>query len=389
MNASRQIFCSVFALLCLLLAGCGKVQREEVEIGYRGEARVNPLLAAERFFIEMGLEASRRFSLTEMPGHDVVLMVPKTAIKTQNDAWRVVEWVEEGGHLIYIYGQRHDFLDAWNSPGKQAEIDAEQEAHETHGDDDDPLLSLFDITASDREQATQTVRLVGRKLDVEVPKGPGFHIPSDWVREPGDFRAGNDSDGYSFASFPHLDGRLTLVADAHPWQNRHVGKGDHADFLWEVVTLQPDARAIWLLRNARISFFALLWKYGWMPLLSLLVFVIFWLWRGIPRFGPVLPMPDAAPRQFTSHLAMTGGFFWQHQCLAPLLEPIRRRILRRHQKKSMLVNTPNPDEIIATLAASSGLPPERVSRAMQTETVKNADRLAEMLRDLQTIDLSQ
>tara|TARA_R110002096_G_scaffold67332_13_gene163438 strand:+ start:445 stop:1542 length:1098 start_codon:yes stop_codon:yes gene_type:complete len=363
--------------------------KEEVELGYRGEARVNPFLAAERFLTRMGLDASRQFSLVELPNFDVVMVVPKTAIESSNQAWRVLEWAEQGGHLIYIHRDRNDFLGAWNA-GIESDDETEAESSEAEEleDSEEPLLDWLSIEVKERRRSTKAIRVNGERLEVSVPKGVGFQIEPEWMLQ-GDVIKSGGKGGFSFASYPYGAGRLTLLADAYPWQNRNVGDNDHAEFLWKIVTLQPGAAAVWLLRSARTSFWALLWKYGWMPLLSLLVFVIFWLWRSVPRFGPKLPSPEPAPREFTSHLAMSGGFLWKHHCVSPLLGPIRRRIQRRYQQKALTFGEADVEDMLVSLADSSGLPVEKVRKAMQTETVRKSDRLKELLRDLQKIDLSQ
>src|SRR5262245_10435067 len=48
--AWRCIFGFVFAVL---LSGCGNYKTEEYEVGYRGPARTNPLLAAERLLTKL------------------------------------------------------------------------------------------------------------------------------------------------------------------------------------------------------------------------------------------------------------------------------------------------------------------------------------------------
>lgn len=359
--------------------------KEEVELGYRGEARVNSFLAAERFLTRMGLDASRQFSLTDLPGSDVVMVVPRSAIEGTNEAWRVLSWAELGGHLIYIHQDRAGFLGAWDAreePDETDPVDSKKSGVES------PLLESLEIELKQRKRWSRSVRIKGEKLDVNLPKGSGFVIEPEWMLQRQTFKSGGDA-GYSFASFPYGNGRLTLLSDAYPWQNRYVGEKDHAEFLWTVVTLQPGAAAVWLLRSAHTSFWTLLWKYGWMPLLSLFVFLIFWLWRGIPRFGPLLPSPEAAPREFISHLTMSGGFLWKHRSIEPLLGPIRRRILRRYQQKAMTAGEPDLETMLTSLSASSGVPLENVRNAMQSETVKKSDRLRDLLRDLQKIDLSQ
>ncbi len=373
-----------------MLVSCNQEHmiQEEVDLGYRGEARVNPFLAAERFLNQRGIEAQRQFSLSELPDENVVMILPKSAVRTESEAWRLLEWVEMGGHLIYISKDSH-LIANWNQAPKEDEDERDEEGDDEDEVSEDPILSWFDISESTRKKGTRSIQIQGQSLEVKIPKGPGYDVPRDWVRQDGALRGGSAKDGFSFASFPYEDGRLTLLADSWPWENRYVGDGDHAEFLWTVITLTPNVKGVRWLRSTQASFWTLLWKHGWMPLLSLLVFVIFWLWRGIPRFGPMLPAPEDAPRQFGTHLMMSGGFLWKHGSIGPLLDPLRRKILRQYQKNSMLAGAVDPEQTFAALAELSGLSLDRVRWAMETKTIKRPDRFVEILRDLQKIELNQ
>lgn len=421
----------VVLLATLALSGCGGGDFQEIEIptGYRGKARVNPFLAAERFLNEMGLEAEQHSALTELPPYEVALFLPAETVQTAQTASRIRQWVEEGGHLIYLHrggdsllndfaaevleqikeARQSDAEDEENKPKtgvpkEKAEPKEEKNADKGDKDSDEdemtaeekreafreehPMLAELEIQIGNRNSLTTSVQIDKEKLGVRIPAGDGFKLPR-WVEsEVYTFLAGPPR-ARSFASYPLENGRVTLLANGSPWRNRYIGEEDHATLLWEVLQLQLEPVGVWLMRGTSVSFFQLLTKYGWMPLLSLAVFIVAWLWFAIPRFGPLLPPDDDSQREFTEHLSMTGNFLWQRRCVDSLLDPVRHRILRRWHRTHLLDTEGVSPEIIHALAETTGLSAQRVQDAMQVRKPRDANQLILLLRDLQKLDQAQ
>ncbi|MEM7010125.1 MAG: DUF4350 domain-containing protein [Verrucomicrobiota bacterium] len=404
---------ALFAAL-LTLGGCGGSgpgpNTREVEIGFVGPARSNPFLAAERFVNEMGSESVQQFDLTDMPSTDVALIVPAEALRADPIARRLIEWVEIGGHLVYLLEGGDTFQNDWANNWVERREEERRRAREEKSDStgesnepnetelvpikddilskeqkDHPLLTRLDIEVTDRDVGTDTVTLSSDELAVLIPDGKGFDAP-DWRDGPQTAIRSGERDAASFLTFFHEAGRVTLIADAHPWRNRYIGDDDHARFLWEVLTLDGVPTQVWLLRGTRMSFMKLLWRYGWMPMLSLAVFIVFWIWFSVPRFGPATPPPAAASREFTSHLAMAGAFLWKSKAVEALLDPIRRRIFKRYRARTQM----DSGEILALatdeLSESTGIAKNRVRAALKHAQVKDPGQLTAILRDLQKLD---
>lgn len=417
-SSCRTRFARFALLMVLFVTGCGGSgpgpNTKEVPIGFVGPARSNPFLAAERFIDEMGSESVQQFDLTEMPDEDVTLIVPAEALRADPIARRLIEWVEGGGHLVYLLEGGDTFQNDWATRWverreeerrreREAEDDPTDEADSTDPADeevellpvtdnilgekqsDHPLLNRLEIEITDRDDETDFVTLTSDELAVYIPNGGGFDAP-DWRDGPQTAIRSGERDAASFLTFFHEAGRVTLIADAHPWRNRYIGEGDHARFLWEVLTLDGVPAQVWLLRGTRMSFTKLLWRYGWMPMLSLAVFIVFWIWYSVPRFGPATPPPPAASREFTSHLSMAGAFLWKSKAVEALLDPIRRRIFNRYRQRS----TMDSGEILAQatdeLSESTGLSKNRVRAALKHAQVKDPGQLTAILRDLQKLD---
>jgi len=416
----RRCQLGLMLLFLSVLAGCSDDYTEvEIPLGYKGAARVNPFLAMERFLQEMGMEAKQHSELTELPDYDTVLFLPSEAIATTQSAQRIRLWVENGGHLIYLHqggdSISNDFAEdirekieeAEEAMGKgmdedDAEADSDDAEAKPKEDGEDkekkdraalaeeekekfPMLAELNVRLRKRPRFDDTIQIQKSRMEVEIPSGDGFKLPR-WVETQNSSIKAGQRNACAFASFDMGLGRVTLLSDARPWRNRYIGENDHAKLLWEIVNLDPDRMGAWLLRGTSVSFFQLLRSYAWMPLIGIAVYILFWLWKGIPRFGPMFPAPDPAQRDFLGHLSMTGNYLWQKRCQESLIDPVRHRILRRWHRKHILDADDAGPEVIATLAEASGLPEQRVRAALQTTKVKDANQLINILRDLQKLE---
>ena len=92
----------VWSLVLLFLVGCqGEYEEKEREIGYKGLAKINRFLAAERFANEMGLKASSYAgapTLPPPPGATVIL--PAEALQSVGQLEEITDWMLEGGNLV-------------------------------------------------------------------------------------------------------------------------------------------------------------------------------------------------------------------------------------------------------------------------------------------------
>ena len=124
-----------------------------------------------------------------------------------------------------------------------------------------------------------------------------------------------------------------------------------------------------------------------MPLTGLGIFVVCWLWRSIPRFGPLLPDPAPVSRDFTGHLAQAGAFLWSRAGADSLVTPIRQSILHRLSRhRGGAVLPERGGEQLDALVRATGLSAERVQHALSGAIPRNRRRFVELISTLQKID---
>ena len=300
----RRFWWVLLTLLALLLVGGlalwlsqHLVQRdEETYAGYGEAAQRNPLYAAERLLTRLGrtVHSVRRLNDVSDPldPADTVLLALPTYALSAADSQRLLEWAQQGGHLII--GVQHE-----QEPGQGL----------------DHLLNALQVR-SHRVEATTS--------DPEPVTVNDAALPLQ-VRFQSDLRL-NDA---PWRSIRRGRGRVTLLSDPGLFDNSRLADHDHADFLWALLQHNPGG-AIWLqYRRLTPALAQLLWQRAWMPLLGLILTLLAALWHYSRRLGPLLTPRASEPRRLVDHLQASSRFLWRHGAGPMLLHAARQFVQRR------------------------------------------------------------
>lgn len=363
---------SILGLLGLLAstAGCGgndgETETYEFEIGYQGEAKTNPFLAAQRLCEEYGYRVTTEHSIVDLPSTGTTLILPAEALSSPASAQTVADWVSDGGSLIYLL-----------EGGSGARNESSEFSVEEKGDGEeinDYLLTIFEVTASTAGLPTSQVSVFNREFEVEIRGNTNFH--AHWAFELHDSRILQGQ----FSEFSYGDGLVYLISDAHPLRNRQIGEHDHAAFFWAMIE-SCKYTDILFVEGRQFSFMALLWSRAWMVIVPILIALVFWIWKNLPRHGPMRPDEVISEREFAKHVDALGHFLWRHLAISELLAPIRRRVTTRFHSAL-------DDEHLESLSERTGIPIERIQQALHTEPGKEPANFVQISRDLQTLDSS-
>ena len=322
------------------------------------EARRDPHLALERFFARMGRPLTRRNDAgsldTLAPGG--VLILDRNRRHHMNPArtGRLLAWVAAGGYLIVVP----------EYPGISDPVCQQLDV----GDVDGKKLPDLDRDDEREDEDTKPVKPAPPKrppetITVNVPGAERPLVVNFWTagrtaggRQP-DWHAGAGPFGDQFLHYRVGRGHVT-VADGltHLLDNRHIGEHDHAELLWTLVrTYQPDpAQPVvlvsklavptlweWLLESARTAVIA------GATLLGL------WIWRILPRFGPVVPEPEARRRELREHLTAVGRYVWRAGGLGHWLRIAREDFLAKLALRHPAIAALAPEAQAAELARMS------------------------------------
>lgn len=349
-------------LTALALTGC---DYEEVkrEIGYKGKARINPWLAAERFCGRYDGEVKSLASWTAPAAGDAVWFVPASVLTNESFTRRLERWVSDGGHLVVLVEHANAETNDWSPHSMEPTL----EPAVIH------LLDRVGIELKVAEKTTKVskIRFRGKNYQVDASSAASVNVRG---KKPG-----------IFVSTKSGGGRVTVLTDARLFRNRWIGDKDHAALLDALFLVKNSGGDIGFLRGSGLSLWGLLSDHLWPVLCGLGVLTFLWLWKNFTRFGPVeAEAGPSALRGYDHHLEALGDFQWRLDRAAALLNPLRTQILERGQRISTRVGH-RDDDFFQFLADRAALPRDRVHRAMSEASPPDSAVLTRTVADLQRL----
>ena len=300
----------MMAVLSLLLAGCGKYEKREREVGFKGEAKLNHLLAAERLATELGLNASSYAGAPSLPpAAGSTLVLPAETLQSVGQLSEIGDWISEGGNLVaYLTLQ-----------------DEERSAFEEEEEPFQAFLEYFSLEAVPVKKAGKG------KQDLQI-RSLGFQ---DDKKYEADFRTPYlllDYDSPNRAprvlqSYNYGDGTLTVLATAELFTNESIGKEEHATLLYDLLS-EGQEEQVWIIYSTRLSFFKLLWQQAPYAVVTLLMTILLLVWWASRGFGPKFVRGANPLARLDEHLEASGSFFVKHGADALVISELQGRLFR-------------------------------------------------------------
>ena len=361
-------------LVMLLLASCKYVEHTR-EVGHKGKARVNPYLAAQMFLQEYDYEISANPGWPDLDGGELrTVFIPASVLASEGHIRDLEYWIGDGGHAVIFLENGETYRDDWSSGSIWSMFD-----YEENGPLQEWLTGLgieLKYHSSDSTDASDADSVVLDEVTHEVWMEARTAISSDYSEE----------ESVLFESLEIGDGRLTLMSDARPFRNRYFGNYDHAALLLDLVdTPTYYGRQVAFVRTASTSFLAMLWSWGWPALIALISLIVFWLWKNLPRFGPVDSHEDLTElRSYDHHLEALGAFHWRLDRAEGLLQPLREGLVERTQALALASGRKGAD-LFEIMAERAGISRERAERAMTFSRARDGASFTRLIADLQLI----
>ena len=182
------------------------------------------------------------------------------------------------------------------------------------------------------------------------------------------------------SNFDFLIYRGTPDVKDEAMQPTHLGKHDHAEFMLRLVRLHPThaksaLRLVW--GNDDVSIWTWLANHAAYALASLALLLVVWLWRVVPRFGPL--QPDVAPAELklSSHLQAVGRFYWKHLTPVDIYARLRATFVQRVAERRPGIAMRSAAERNQELAQLAGVNADAVARALD----RPAHSVGELIRN--------
>ncbi|BDS05649.1 hypothetical protein NT6N_06890 [Oceaniferula spumae] len=387
--------------LSLLLSSCGEKEVKRRTVGYKGKAKSNPFLAAERFLAKQGKDVSSEYGLAQLDYNTSTLFLPPSSINTVGRAKRILKWIDEGGHLVLMLegGEMggNDFSMEpstlfWQeelSDGVDYMFDELRISYRTQSLSSAGSSSTLDL--DDWEAMEEKDRVLLGSGESKINIGAGEMELRYWSEKAMEFKShylGNyaskdehgEDDQHRFVSITHGTGRLSLMADARPLRNRYLAYADHAEFLVALVNLSRPGKVIFSSGEGD-GFFTMVWRHFKMAVIGILVVVVFWLWRHLPRFGPEQDIVGGGTREFSEQVRGIGRFLWHHKRDDALLGALRANVNRKLSLQPGIGH----EGIFEQLADSTSLPVESIIEAMTREHINEPGVMVRVTKNLQII----
>ncbi|MCP5536577.1 MAG: DUF4350 domain-containing protein [Akkermansiaceae bacterium] len=392
----------LIGLFLVSSVSCQKTVKKRRTIGYKGEARGNAFLAAQRMLQNLGKEVVSQRSIGDLNYGTSTLFLSPSSLNTEGRMKRILRWVDNGGHLVvmlasgekrgndfsryhdvssssledgtpgldYLLEELHVELVDWDhrpTAGSGAKLDRDD--WEAMAEEDRALLGAEKVDYS----------LGGRKMTIHHWSDKGLEYDARFNSEYGT-GSNMKTDKHRYLSMFYGRGRVSLLTDASPLRNRYIGYGDHARFVSELVNLSREGTIVFT-DGGGDNFFTMVWRYFWMAVIGLAAVITFWLWKNLPRFGPPQDLPKSEVREFSGQVRGIGRFLWRHKRDDTMLASLRGTVSRRLS----LGADGNHEGVFEQLAERTGLPVESIIEAMTRNQVREPGVMVRVVKNLQHI----
>lgn len=419
----------LLALLVALLAYwfLSNFERRDAdnEVGLRGEARTNPLLAAQRFFTRMGVAVHAVDNLQEFdalpPTRDSLLIWTQRETLGEQRAASLLQWVRAGGHLIVLA----------RPPENLYEVEEDDE--EPSSPLPDPLLDPLGIHSKNLQYDEDFDELVtdDKPLQValrdEAPKALEVVLNASFRLDgalPGDQAVG-DARGMHILHRRLEQGYISVLTSLDFMNNENIGQYDHAEFLWylhhwRAQTLRhnwlrsqtqaalaalhgqsgtsatadtpnetpsaPGLGAIWLVQNDSMPKLPLwLWLKAQPVIIVFFIMLGIGIWYGAPRFGPIQPVPAPQRRRILEHIEAAGYYLWKHQRQQRLLTGVRGALSKRLSALHPGWVQFSEQEKEQHLAGLCDISQENVRQLLHQDVGRSAHNFTQLIQQLEAI----
>lgn len=363
----------VAALVAWWFHGMHRVT-EWVDLPARGEATWNRLYPLQKALQASGRSAQSRrrlqMELTPLGERDTVVMLQDTLGLQADETYDLLDWVEDGGHLVVALPQGDADLNRDGSEPTLTEILGVQRRKRG---DDDPVGDCLRFTVSG---ATKAEKMFCYDQRFDLSQG----APVFGLRDP--------AGGWVMARIAHGKGSVDVLSSMQPIQRNAVESPVSAWLTAQLLAPNDGHGTFHLIYEPGLpSMWLVIGRKGWMAWAPALLALLAWLWWRTQRVGPLLPGHVRQRRSLIEHVTASGELLWRFRRGDLLYQAVRTRFIAKLRRRDP-VAAAQPDALQAEMiAATTGVPAATIQRALQAPPPGDAHALRERIALL--IDLGK
>ncbi len=371
---TRVVLLSLLALLLTGLAAAWFFHNfergsKDVHLPAYGEPTYNPLYALREALRRDGVQAESRRALDlramQLQSGDTVLLLGDTRPLTSAQVEQLLDWVQDGGHLLLRVPEPDDELDS-----------------------DATLPGRIGVLPSHVPPRCQKWRVKGQSEHTEFCSGFRFTLADDARAE---LRWGDRRDDtMAHARLRHGEGRIDVLADMDFLSNGGESEGglrdvQHRDLTRLLLAPNYGKGTMHLIYGVESpSLWRSLFRHGWPVWLPLLLALLAWLWMRSQRFGSLLPSPREERRSLLEHVRASGEHLHRYGKTPLLYAAARQAFLTRLRRRAPVAAALEGEAQARAIADHLRLPPEQVRTALQVPASRDdaalRDRIALPIR---------
>jgi hypothetical protein len=128
-----------------------------------------------------------------------------------------------------------------------------------------------------------------------------------------------------------------------------------------------------------------LWREAWAIVIAAPILLALWLWRIVPRFGPLAPDPAPQRRSLAEHIVASGRYLWSRSEGTYLLQALRERVLRVARRRGVTASA-TASQTAASIAKLTGTSERAIRIALESGTATDDQFTSTVatLRDLES-----
>ncbi len=338
------------------------VQRD---IGPTAEIRFTPYHTAGKLLQleETNVSHHRNLKLLNQPIIDVdtIVLAVKPGHINQKKLDNLIDWVKSGGHLFYWANRKTEtdndrllnYLNAELIKDKIAEKDKEVEDLLELGQEVLPMLG--ELQAS--KQKPSIIQIENIDTNIQVGFNPTWHL----LDYSGDAYYFAEDDKDHLLQYLFNDGSITIMSDMNVWNNANIADHEHGFFLKSMVPSGANNNVWFMFGGDHESALNKITKYA-KPLFWLgLLFLVFWLWRQIPRVGPKLELNLYQRRNIGEHINASAQLRWQQKQTQQWLQSQAKKIFKQASIRNPGFSSYSREEQIAWLATIGSVDKDKLN----------------------------